>query len=595
MIDPVNNGAIAFHIVIAGVLTLVVGVLLLLLYRRAVSRWMATSARAQRSDVVTGLVGSPPARPLHLVSAKRGRGPICSPALCGASTALRHAAVVYTLAGIAFALTATSLQVLLGSFAFAPVRYAAVACANAWPVLMMLALFWGPDRRRQLATVAVYAGVLGLIALTVAVGDTPPLPLGSIPALANPAPGTEAMSAVLTRATLPAFAQPLFVWLLFALPTAYLLLFLNRRLRAIGPVLLVAMLVGSAGVLLATVFMGSHAGMTTFGWVYDRIGIGGLVWFYGLQVAAFLLFLLPGWLAIAWLARRYNRKRTSDQTLVFDAIWLFATLLLCQSLAYDAGLLAWSGLLAFAVYKLITRLGLAPLARAARNRPPARLLLLRVFGHQRRTERFFAILSARWRYAGSIQLIAASDLATATIEPGEFLDFLSGRLRRLFIHNRGDLERRLAQMDTAPDPDGRFRINEFFCTEDTWRDAATRLMGSSHFVVMDLRGFSATNKGCIFELQALLDGVSLSRLILLIDRTTDRPMLEDTLRTCWQRIAAQSPNRINGDSGEGGEGGIARLQLLPTQGNGAHAVQSLLRLADAALSADRTPPETARA
>lgn len=586
MIDPISDGAIAFHIVVAGVLTLLLGVVLLVLYRRAVSRWMSTSGQAPRAGNTVPPSATPPDRPLELVSVEPINRRFVAPILRRASSAFQRAAFVYALAGIAFALTATTLQILLGSFAYAPVRFAAVACANAWPVVLTLALFWGPDRRRQLATVAVYAGALGLIALIVAAGDTPPLALNSIPSLAEPAPGTEAISAAVADVTLPPFAQPLFVWLLFALPSAYLLLFLNRRLRAIGPVLLLAMLVGSLGTLITITFMGSGAGMATFAWVNERTGVGALPWFYGLQVAGFCLFLAPGWLGIAWLARRYDRKRTSDQTLVFDAIWLFATLLLCQSLSYDAGLLGWCGLLAFAVYKLITYLGLSPLARAARSQPSARLLLLRVFGHQRRTEQFFAILAARWRYAGSIQLIAASDLATATIEPGEFLHFLSGRLRRLFIHNDADLERRLGQMDTAPDPDGRFRVNEFFCIEDTWRAAATRLMGSSHFVVMDLRGFSATNKGCIFELQALLDGVALPRLVLLVDRTTEVAVLEDTLRSCWQRIAAQSPNRTQGD---------ARIRLLPTRGNSARAVDSLLHLADVALSSDQTPTESAPA
>jgi len=36
---------------------------------------------------------------------------------------------------------------------------------------------------------------------------------------------------------------------------------------------------------------------------------------------------------------------------------------------------------------------------------------------------------ARWRHAGSIQLIAGVDLATANLEPHELLDYVRGALR----------------------------------------------------------------------------------------------------------------------------------------------------------------------
>src|SRR5215207_3742182 len=87
------------------------------------------------------------------------------------------------------------------------------------------------------------------------------------------------------------------------------------------------------------------------------------------------------------------------------------------------------------------------LQRAATERPNARLLLLRVFGSRRRSERFFDLLGARWRYAGSIQLIGGPDLATSSLDPGRFLDFLGRRLRQTFINTPDDLDQRLASMD----------------------------------------------------------------------------------------------------------------------------------------------------
>ena len=73
---------------------------------------------------------------------------------------------------------------------------------------------------------------------------------------------------------------------------------------------------------------------------------------------------------------------------------------------------------------------------------------------------------------------------------------------------------------TRRDPDGRYRVNELFCGNDGWRPAVTRLMAESDLVAMDLRGFSAGNQGCLFELQSLIDIVPVARVVLLTDGST---------------------------------------------------------------------------
>jgi hypothetical protein len=59
-----------------------------------------------------------------------------------------------------------------------------------------------------------------------------------------------------------------------------------------------------------------------------------------------------------------------------------------------------------------------------------------VFSLAKRSERLFDAFGAHWRYLGPIQLISGPDLATTTIEPHEFLEFLTGKLARRFIGNR---------------------------------------------------------------------------------------------------------------------------------------------------------------
>jgi hypothetical protein len=61
---------------------------------------------------------------------------------------------------------------------------------------------------------------------------------------------------------------------------------------------------------------------------------------------------------------------------------------------------------------------------------------------------------------------------------------------------------------------------------------------------MDLRSFSASNQGCLYELGRLFDTIDLSRVVFVTDKTTDRFFLEGTLRQQWSGLAPESPNRL---------------------------------------------------
>jgi hypothetical protein len=105
----------------------------------------------------------------------------------------------------------------------------------------------------------------------------------------------------------------------------------------------------------------------------------------------------------------------------------------------------------------------------------------------------------------------------------------------------------MAALDRQPHPDARFRINQLFCSDEMWREAVTRLMAEASLVVMDLRGFTPDRRGCIYELQTLLDTVPLARLVFLFDRTTHLRALETVLGEHWQRLDVNSPNLALGD------------------------------------------------
>jgi hypothetical protein len=200
----------------------------------------------------------------------------------------------------------------------------------------------------------------------------------------------------------------------------------------------------------------------------------------------------------------------------------------------------FTGIAAFAAYKLVCGIGFAASGVAHAAERERTLLLLRVFSLGAKSERLFDALSKRWLRAGSISMIAGPDLVTATVEPHEFLEFMGGALSRRFVRGGEDLERRLAEAYRGPDPDGRYRVNAFFCHADTWQQTVVRLAAGADVVLMDLRGFSPANQGCLFELRHLVDSVDLRRVVFVFDERTDRAFLAQALDEAWRLHDARS-------------------------------------------------------
>ena len=243
-----------------------------------------------------------------------------------------------------------------------------------------------------------------------------------------------------------------------------------------------------------------------------------------------------------WLKSGYEGKKISDQSLTVDSLWLLFSLVYATSHFIFAGPL-WilAGVIAFLIYKLVVRLGFVWL-KSPPTGPGLKLLLLRVFSLGKRSEKLFDSFGAHWRHIGSIQMIAGPDLAAATVEPHEFLEFLTGKLARRFIGDRRTLELRLAEMDLKPDLDGRFRINDFFCFADTWKTVLHRLVSASDAILMDLRSFSRDRAGCIFEITELINTVPLNRAVFVVDATTDEVFLRQVIETAWENLLPSSPN-----------------------------------------------------
>ena len=100
----------------------------------------------------------------------------------------------------------------------------------------------------------------------------------------------------------------------------------------------------------------------------------------------------------------------------------------------------------------------------------------------------------------------------------------------------------LAERDRDVDPDGRFRVNGFFCHADSWQAVLPRLVDGGDIVLMDLRSFSPSNAGCTYELAFLVSHVPFRRCLLISDPTTDERLVDEVLANSLHSCLPTSPN-----------------------------------------------------
>jgi pimeloyl-ACP methyl ester carboxylesterase len=409
-----------------------------------------------------------------------------------------RAAVVFALAGVAHAGVATVVKFLVTETQFYPKLTVATIFAHAWPVLPTVVIVALANRRMQFVWPALFVAAVLLVS----------------------GPYRTLIAAL---------------WLTQMLvPTAAMFVVANWWMKSIGPVMLVFMSVFFFG-LLVSPFAAYNA-------MHRALGLDNASLILMVMLFLVLLFTLAACVFLARVGRRYAGKRVSDQLLVLNLYWLLVTVWQCLLLAPEYGAWAATGLLAYVAYRLVLAVGLRRFRSEAEGRENVKLLLLRVFGSASRSERALEELGLRWRYAGSIQLIAGEDLALANLEPDELVDFLTLRLSSHFVKNREQLARKESEVDLKPDPDGRFRVNEFFCDNAIWREALLRLVGKNDLVLMDLRGFGGSNMGVVYELTQLINVKPMHKTVMIFDSTTDMGLVRQVLSEAWHRMRDDSPN-----------------------------------------------------
>ena len=486
--DPVGPLLTALIATIAG--TPVLSAVVLRRYRRAVGRSMRITAPRRPVRVAAGSAGGPErahrrARPAAVVVLDEGRTPH------GPGEGLWHrarrrlygAAVVYLVAGLASGAVLATVRPAVTGTPLDPRTLLVLTVLFAWPLVPTMIALTAAARPAQALAWAGYAVLLLLT--TVDTGLTPAA-LGTLVAL-------------------------------FVGPPAVLLLALGSRpLRAVGSFLAVPVLLTTLGLLLVP---------DATQWAM-RLGASAPVGAVLAVLAAGLLG-LAGFAHLAWAARQYARKRASDQMLTVSQWWFLAAAWQSVTLVpYGIGA-AFAALTAYVAFRVVLAVGMRLRPRPVG--PPHRLLLLRTFGARRRSETLLRRLGAHWRHVGTITMIAGTDLASAALEPHEFLDLLRGRPARRFIGTDGELRERLGRLDDQPDLDRRYRVAGLFCHDDMWRPALQRLLRLHDRVLLDVRGFGRGNEGVAWEITQLAQVVPLDRALVLVDDSTDEYLLRATL------------------------------------------------------------------
>jgi len=386
-----------------------------------------------------------------------------------------------------------------------PKQIAVLALLHSWPVVPALALMWRWSRLRLFGTLLLWCAVTFCIFLWRQVELNP----------------TQALLALVLEMGLPLVLVSL--------------VFLGNAARAVAPWLVVPvaalMWASLASIDLLMYFFARESPwlLSILHWLSGFFGTN-VVW-VAMAIAAILPWIILWWPARLFgraLGRAYFRKWFSDLLVVFTGVWALSLADRAVTTAMQAGTAALALFLPLLWIPVAT--WLMSLRRARLTRPPT-LLVLRVFQQDKQAQKLFDQVVERWRLSGNTLTIAGTDLADRTLGADDVFLFLDGKLTERFVAEPVDIARRIATFDMRPDIDGRYRVNECYCHDTTWKEALQALVRRSDVALMDLRGFQARNAGCAYELGVLAQGSRALRVVLLVDGRTDRKEAEKVVAT----------------------------------------------------------------
>jgi hypothetical protein len=188
---------------------------------------------------------------------------------------------------------------------------------------------------------------------------------------------------------------------------------------------------------------------------------------------------------------------------------------------------------------------------------PLQIAYLRLFENRPRIRTF---IEGAWREFGSVWLLRSS----ASVTPAEYRAALrEGGLGQLFISSKAQLSAQFHADRPYPrgrqvfrdvgtttirvrDRYGSYPVHAILCHGSFWKEAVDDLLARVDLVALDLSGFRPNNLGTRYELQRVIDRFPVERLVLLADEHSNKKFLDEQIRDAWSRMAAGSPNAVDG-------------------------------------------------
>lgn len=481
------NGFLAFVFFLAVPLAALLGVVIRRSYRTAIARAMQADSGVPETAFEVPSPTYPNNKALEFDLAPLPRRPQRRVALAGR----------YFLAGLAFSIVMVVVMFNLNGIAFLPVRFGVVVASFAFPALVM-SLYVAGVRWYTI----VSAAVLWILLLHVI------------------APESREVIAMLVG---PALMLALLVG--------------NPALRTTAvPLFLVAIaIVAPLTFSLDFIYVTMVAGILDF-LVLDLPPVIK----FALYVILALAVVLALGVGLALVAVRLVARATADSSefmMQHDLLWLFQTIWIVGLGWGENGPIVLMYFLSFVAYRSVLR-RLRPSGHAKEIN-----LLLRVFGQRKSQTQLARGLLLDWRREGPVLLIGGADLATETLDPPELTAFLNRRLARIFIDTPEDLARAAAAGESRHG-DGLFRMQDYYCRDNSWRPTVLTLMNRARRVLLDMRGFNPVNQGIQYEIDALAARVPAANITVVVEPDGIQPA-QVLLAEAWARAGgSDGPDRI---------------------------------------------------
>jgi hypothetical protein len=100
------------------------------------------------------------------------------------------------------------------------------------------------------------------------------------------------------------------------------------------------------------------------------------------------------------------------------------------------------------------------------------------------------------------------------------------------------------QLKSIPYFTGAYPEHIFLCTDNIWQQAVEALMSRIDIVLVDASDYNTKRSGLNWEFQQLIDNISASNFMILINNYTDLPALGEALKNAWKNMSIHSPNNV---------------------------------------------------